>query len=55
MKHIYKLAVENNDDPAYHPLTVTVERHGEEREFSGKSLKKLIGNAAKYILEQEEE
>jgi hypothetical protein len=53
--HRYTLDVEYNSNPAYHPITVTVTRQGERREFSGKTLASLLAKASKHIGEEEDE
>ena len=53
--HRYTVDVEYNSNPAFHPITVTVTRHDERREFNGKTLDAILKQVTKHIGEVEDE
>ena len=55
MTHIYTITVETNDDPAYHPYTVTVTHHGAALyASSGPRRKTLLTKAVDFINEHQQ-
>ena len=53
--HRYTVDVEYNSNPAYHPITITVTRQEESREFSGKTLSGILKKVSQHIGEVEDE
>lgn len=55
MRHQYKITIDYNEEQGLHPLTVSLERHGETKEASGKNLKSLLGQVTEWIIKEETE
>ncbi len=53
----YKVRIEYNESPAYHPITVSVKHayDGDEEEFNGRKLKPLLRLVNDFIVKQEAE
>ena len=55
-KHVYRISVEYNSDPAYRPITVVVFRGSDEiADHSGSKLKPLLSKAVADIEKMEQE
>ncbi len=56
MLHEYKITIEDGAvEDGYQPWTVTVQRLGETREYSGKHIKSLIKRASNWVLADHKE